>query len=101
MSYGNWASGVRDRKSVAGWKKEAAGLGLEGAFKLPARCLSRLHSVEPKTQNRIRLRSVGCRKHRKRKHFRQGVRPTVHCKTRRLQNGFRTTSSTIRISNTV
>jgi hypothetical protein len=37
-------------KSVADWKKEAAGLGQEGGFKLPTRCLSRLHSVEPKTQ---------------------------------------------------
>src|ERR1700677_3509511 len=56
-----WKLGQRGegKKSVTGWKKEAAGLGQEGEFKLPARCLSRLHSEEPKTQNRIRLRSVG------------------------------------------
>ena len=48
----------------------------------------------------IRLRSVGCRKYKKRRDFRQGAKRGL-LKERPDQNGFKTTTSTIRIMITV
>ncbi len=48
----------------------------------------------------IRLRSVGCRKYKKRRDFRQGAKQSL-LQTALDQNGFKTTNSTIRTMITV